>query len=252
MRGWKIFTHSVGLVFRNFDAALRLSLLPYCAHIVTQIYLFSSPDLLEMPAELGGDLPQVEPAHYGIFLLLQFATVVSSLWIAVAWHRYVLKEEIAPGWVPDFRGRLLLGYFGRSVMLALLMLVAILIIGIPFSFLLETIPGATLLLVLALAVITMFLFFRVAVILPAGAIGVKLSLKEAWETTRTEQGAILAMSGVLAGFTVLFQIPMIVSEEGNTVFGLVYGLVFGWVATMVGSSVLTTLFGICVEGRSID
>lgn len=54
MRGWQIFKHSAGLVFRNLDVALRLSLVPYGVMIATQLYLFINPGLMDMPEELGG------------------------------------------------------------------------------------------------------------------------------------------------------------------------------------------------------
>jgi hypothetical protein len=252
MRGWHIFTHSAGLVFRNFDAALRLSLVPYSVQILAQLYAFLNPDLVAMSTELGGDLPQVTPAQVAIFLMLQFASLGASLWIAVSWHRFVLMEDIARGWVPFFRGDLMLGYLGRSILLALLMAVAVLIVSIPAGLMMSAIPGATIALLMGVAVIAMYVFLRLGVILPAGAVGVKVTLQQAWAATKAEQGAILALCFIIAGCTVVLQIPLLLAGGGGSAFSVVYGLVFGWVATMVGSSLLTSLYGICVEGRSID
>ncbi len=252
MRGWQIFTHSAGLVFRNLPVALRLSLVPYCAHLAAQLYLFVNPDLVSVPSGLGGDLPQVEPAQYGIFLLLQIASLVASLWIAVAWHRYVLTEEFTAGWLPPLRGDLVLGYFGRSVMLGLLVLIAMLIVAIPAGVFMTIVPAATIALLLVTVVVGFYIFLRLGVILPAGAVDRKMTLRQAWTATGSEQRAILGLCLVSVGFIVLLQIPLILVPDGNSAFGLVYGLAFGWLATMVGSSVLTSLYGICVEKRSID
>lgn len=252
MRGWKFFTHSAGLVFRNFDAALRISLLPFGAHILSQAWLAWHPELVAMPAELGGELPQVEPLTYTIFFVLQIASLVSSLWIAVAWHRYVLTEEMGQGWVPVFRGDLVLGYLGRSVLLGLLMLLALVTAAIPAGILMQSMPAATIPLLLACLYAALYLFFRLGVILPAGAVGQRITLQAAWQATGREQGAILGLALVVVGvMSVMFILSIVMQSMSPPVAGI-FGLIFGWVATMVGASLLTSLFGICVEQRSID
>lgn len=258
MRGWQIFTHSAGLVFRNLDAAFRISLVPYLAHVAVQIYLFLNPGLLAGPdmgtdidATMGGALPHVEPLTYAIFLCLQFAAALASLWIAVNWHRYVLLEEIAPGSVQPFRGDLVMGYFGRSVLIGLLLAVALFTLAIPAGLLMTSMPGATLPLLLATVAGVTYVFLRLGVILPAGTVGRKLTLHNAWQATGTESGAIAALS-VIAVFAMgLMMVPNIIAGDALSLLSMLYSLAASWVITMVGASLLTSLYGICVEGRTI-
>lgn len=258
MRGWHIFTHSAGLVFRNLDAAFRISAVPYCAHIAAQIFLLLNPALLATPdvgtdidATMGGALPQVEPLAYAVFFCLQFAAAIASLWIAVNWHRYVLLEEIPAGPVPPFRGDLVLGYFGRSVLIALLLVVALFTLAIPAGLLMTSMPGATLPLVLATVAGVLYVFLRLGVILPAGTLGRKLTLHNAWQATGAESGAIFALAVISVLGMTLVMIPNIVAGDSLSLLSTVYGLAVGWVVTMVGASLLTSLYGICVEGRTI-
>lgn len=252
MRGWKIFVHSAGLVFRNFDAALRISLLPFGAHILTQAWLAGHPELMVMPGELGGDVPVVEPATVFVFFCLQIASLVASLWIAVAWHRYVLTEEMAPGWIPPFRGDLVLGYLGRSVLLGILMLLAMVTLAIPANLVMGVVPVLTLPLLAGCFFASIYLFFRLSVILPGGAVGQRISLQAAWQATAREHGAILGLALVVVGAMIVMLILSILGQLLSPAVSGVFGLVFGWVATMVGASLLTSLYGICVEGRGID
>lgn len=258
MRGWQIFTHSAGLVFRNLDAAFRISLVPYLAHVAAQVYLFLNPDLVAPPdagtdigATMGGALPHVEPLQYAIFLCLQFAAGIASLWIAVSWHRYVLLEELADGPVQPFRGDLVLGYFGRSVLIALLLVVALFTLAIPAGLLMTALPGAMLPLLLAMVSAVLYVFLRLGVILPAGTVGRRLTLHNAWQATASESGAIFALSVIAVLAMFFIAIPNIVAGEGMSLLSLLYGLAGGWVINMVGASLLTSLYGICVEGRTI-
>ena len=59
--------------------------------------------------------------------------------------------------------------------------------------------------------------------------------------------ALLMILGSLA-----LQIPTMLSGDPNSLLSLVYSIVVGWFATMIGISLLTTVYGHCVEGRGVD
>jgi hypothetical protein len=244
MRGWQIFTHSAGLVFRNFEAALRLSWLPYLAHVAAQLYLLMNPALAQGPMAAA-------PGDYALLLALQIAAALGSLWVAVVWHRYVLLEESPEGAVPPFHGGLILGYFGRSLLITLLLVVAFLILAIPAGLLMGALPGALLPMLFVVAAGVLYVFLRLGVILPAGTVGRRVTLHQAWAATAREGGAIatLALLSVLA--VGLLTLPDLIAGGGVSLVSTLYGLAVGWVSTMVGVSLLTSLYGICVEGRSI-
>ncbi|MCC1492469.1 hypothetical protein [Cognatishimia sp. F0-27] len=246
MKGWQIFMHSVQLVLRNLTAALQVSGLLYLVQVAAQISAWSNPaPVSDDPiAAIGAQ------ASFGS-VLLSIAGLIASLWIAVGWHRYVLANETPRGWVPVWQGPYLLGYLGRSVLIGLLIAIAIMIAGIPVGLLAAVVPSIAALFAFGLVGLGGYLFFRLGVMLPAGAVGKPLKLKEAWEATRDDDGAVIVLAFIVMGGSALIQLPSLIGGAG-TIVDLVYQIVVGWFATVIGISVLTTLYGHYVEGRPID
>lgn len=246
MRGWQVFKHSFGMVINNLEAAFRLSAVLYAVQAVNQV-------LMLMVAPSGDPTEaMVSPGLALMVLVTALLGIVSSLWIAVAWHRYVLTGEAPIGVVPQWHGGLILAYLGRSLLIGLLILVAVVAAMIPVGVVMAAAPGAGVPLMLLLVALAAYLFFRFGVMLPAGAIDRKMTLREAWAATAKEKEAVLGVTFIVVGVTVLVQLPAWLNPDPGSVVNLVYSVVLGWFATMVGVSVLTTLYGICVEGRDID
>lgn len=257
MKGWHIFTHSVRLVLNNLDAAFRVSLVLYCVTVAYHIAVFlNPPQMMDMPMGDGmGEtmrLPMVNPGTAGLLGILGLLTVVAGLWIAVAWHRYVLLSEYPRGWLPRFDGGRMLGYLGRSLLIAILIGLAILVLMMPLGFLAIALPGlAALYPVLAVGVGSI-LFFRLGVILPAGAVDRKMTLGEAWDATKDGNSTVLVLAGLMMAGSLILQLPSMLNGDPGSIINLVYGIVVNWFATIIGVSVLTTLYGHFVEGRAID
>lgn len=249
MKGLSIFFHSVRLVFNNIDAALRISLVLFAVYAVLQFWL--STTWAPVSAELADVGPgQVPPGALFSGLLM----LVISLWIAVAWHRYVLLGEMPAGWVPVMRGGLMLGYFGRSILLALIVIIAAAVMSTVSAVVLVLLGpmvavGGSMVLTMATA---FYLFYRLCAILPGGAVGKPVTLGEAWAATRGTGGTILSLVILSVLALLIVQIPTMLSGDPNSTVSVVYGIVIGWPVMLVGSSILTTFYGHFIEGRTID
>ena len=240
MTGWRIFVHSVQLVLRNLSSALRVSLVLYAVQAAAQVAFFLS--VTENAGTLQPSLPVV---------LLSILGVVASLWIAVAWHRFVLAEEYPAGWLPRWHGGSILLYFWRSLLIGLLVVALVVAVGVVLALALGTTGIGIVLVPLLATTAAAVLFFRLSPWLPAAALDRPMDLPDAWSRTAGRTGDLLVLALITGIFTTLLELPGLLGG-GASLFGLVYGLVLGWIGTMVGASILTTIYGITVEGRAID
>lgn len=246
MLAWSMFVHSVRLVFNNLDAALRVSLVLYLVQAASQVASYSAA-----PADAaigpGGQLYTDITAGEALMLfVLGLASVVSSLWIAVAWHRFVLLSETPQGWLPRWPSTAIFGYLWRSILVGLL--VSVIVIPVIF---LTSLLGPVLM-IAAVVGVGSYVFFRVSPVLPAIALGTKMSFGDAIDATRSGGSTLFGLAGLMIVGSLLLQIPTMLSGDPNSVISLVYGIVIGWFATMIGISLLTTVYGHFVEGRSIE
>jgi hypothetical protein len=184
-----------------------------------------------------------------VYFLASVGTLVLGLWIAVSWHRYVLREERPAGWVPDWHGGALLSYLGRSIMVGILaMFAALAAMGIMAMLL----PGIlSLLAVFSGVAAAAYVFFRLCPMLPAAALGERMTLKEAWSATQGAGEAIFVLVLLTVAASAILQVPTLVGGGGGGIITILYTLAVGWVMMLVGSSVLTTFYGHYIEGRPL-
>ncbi|MHA6347322.1 hypothetical protein [Roseivivax sp. CAU 1761] len=246
MTGWRIFVHSARLVLDNLGAAFRVSLVLYLIQAAAQIAGFlNPPDMVELPE--GGAVPGLGAGFLVQNLLLGALGILASLWIAVAWHRFVLAGEVPEGWLPHWHGASMAGYLGRSLMIAAILALLVLVLAIPLG--LFAAPALFLLLTLGAAAA---LFFRLCPMLPAAAMGRPMGLREAWEATRGETGTMLVLALIVVGGSLLASLPSLFNPDPASAINLIYSVVVNWFLTMIGITVLTTIYGHYVEGRRID
>jgi hypothetical protein len=246
---WSIFTHSLGMVFRNFKQAVRISLVPLLIAAGLVVVVFSATDMpfFSPDPAAGGSFPDV--AGSGIVLaVVWLALVVISLWIVTGWHRFVLLEEYPQGWVPPIRFDRILSYFGHVLLVSLCALLALLPVLL-ISALLDA--GVLMIILFAVgSVVASIVFYRLVPLLPAAAIGKPMKLTEAWAATRGANGTILALMviwivfnfAVQMGTAILMLVP---------VLGPVVTFVVTLVQSLVSVSLLTTFYGHYVEGRPV-
>ncbi|OSQ49893.1 hypothetical protein [Marivita geojedonensis] len=250
MKGWQIFRHSFNLVMANLDQALRLSLVLYLVQSAYTVYSFLNPP--EMMDFEGTQVPVMSPEVIVPTILLGLLAVIASLWIAVAWHRFALTGESAVGWVPRFHGSAIMGYLGRSIMIGLLVVLGVIVVSIPVGIISIGLPPLAGIMSLILIGLAAYLFFRLGIMLPAAALGEKLTLGDAWDATKGQSGTILTLALIVVGASIVVQLPSWFNDDPGSVINIVYSLVVNWFATIIGISVLTTLYGHFVENRPID
>ncbi|KCV82518.1 hypothetical protein ATO10_06236 [Actibacterium atlanticum] len=250
LKGFKIFTHALRMVFGNFGTVLRILVPPVliaAAVFVGAMYMsglsFEELDASAQPAQ--GPNP--------IFILTAFLLIVFTfIWVAVAWHRFVLLEERPVGALPKPHMNAMMSYVGKILLLSLIGVVCM----IPVAVLLWALVAVTNSPVLGLVPLLMMLvfsvfFLRASVVLPAAAIGRKLTVREAWEATRGSTWPIvlcyflsmvlgMLLSGLSLGGTLI-----------TPFLGVAVQIATQPVLTVINMSVLTTLYGHYVEGREL-
>lgn len=254
MLGWRLFKHSISMIFRNLPVIIRISWFPllcFGGAIWAFFYSIGLPlSTLWGPSVrfTGSELSSGLFLKFGLFWLF---SAFLAIWGVVAWHRYVLLEEAPEGWIPKFRSTAVGTYVWRLFLLVL----AFLALGVPLGFLLLGVVSALgwigiALFVLAGAVLATA-FTQMAVTLPAAALEKPISFGEAWEASIDDFWQVLLLVVLVGGLqyaadwisTQLVFVP---------VLGFVVPLLFAAFLAMLNVSILTTLYGHFVEERPVD
>jgi hypothetical protein len=254
-----IFNHSLRQVFGNLPAVLRislvLSLVPLVAAFALGLQdLFGDPERVRR-AMAAGRFP------WGAFLLFLLLSAVCAVWIAVAWHRHVLLAEDPGSLLPPLNGDRMLPYVGAVVVLVLIAIPVVIVIGLvgglilsPFAGNVRSMGGVIVMLVLSTLLIALpivVIMMRFGSILPAAAVGKRLTLGEAWRATG---GATMTIAGVVLMLLVLgLAIDLIARQlfaPGSTP-AVVWGFLLQWFNVIFGLSIATTIYGHYVEHRPL-
>ncbi len=258
MKGLSILLHAIGMVTSNLNAALRISAVLMGVQFVLAIllgvqFLYTGADTTNMI--MSGAYP------YGSAGLMVIIQAVSALWIAVAWHRFVLREEEPGAALPVFNSAAILSYLWAGIIFVLVLIV----VAIPFGILAgmlaaplmaspttgsATVSGLILFLVLWLPVT--YISYRLSPILPSAALQERMPLKEAWYATGASGAAfvVLAVASVLAAWVI--NLPVMLLAQISTFLAFVWAFAAQWAVLLVGVSVLTTIYGHYVEKRALN
>lgn len=250
--GVSLFLHSVRLVLGDWRNALKITGLLYLIYAVPALLfalLFPTPVQPEQAmAALGS----------GGFLGIVTAilAIVAFVWVAVAWHRYVLLDEVPAGQFPEFNSNRLLSYGGYSLLIGL--------IGFALSFIVSAVVGIVAIPLLSMVGVfitgllalaaVLIVGYRLAPILPSIAIGKPITLRQAWEATNSANVPIIVLAVLSAVAALVIDIPAFILAMAGPIGGflaVLWTLATGWVKMIVGVSILTTLYGHYVEGRAI-
>lgn len=241
--GFRIFVHSLRLVFGQFGDALRISgVLFLIANVISfgALYLFP-------PAFIGG---RVVPSWQWLLATVLVCTLY--MWIAVGWHRFVLRDEASNSPVPVFRGDRILAYFGRGLQFGLLFVLAWMVgLGL-IMLMMSTVGSNPVIIVPAMLVglsILLMVSYRLAPLFPGAALGEPVGFAEAWMSTRGSgwQMLLLAVLSAIGNYVLDLPFEML---RGDVLI-IAWSLVSGWIKLMVGISILTAIYGVYVEGRDI-
>ncbi|WP_421760676.1 hypothetical protein [Devosia sp.] len=245
--GIDIFLHSIRLVTRHFGEALRISGVLYLAAFLVSWFL-----------QLTTTGAEREPLTILVAIVTVLVLALGWMWVAVAWHRFILLQEGANGFIPKFLGDRLLAYLGNSFLLFIVMFLAAMVVGLAMV-LVTLAAGAAPALAIALMGLIVFVMlilnYRLALVLPAAAIGKQLRLGEAWGATKNATGAIVVLALVSTISSLVLDLPLFLLLGMDLVSVIVRGLwqlATGWIKLMVGVSILTTLYGHFIEGRPVS
>ena len=244
---WRIINHSINQIFSNLNTAFKLTAVLWLFYSIYTVYVF----LFGIPL-------------YDFFW--NILLVVIGLWIAIAWHRFILKDEHSTILIPRFYGKNMLSYFWVVVLIFLILCIPIIGIIIIFVYLgldfaiffnqdLENpleiwiYPGF-----LGLyATISIFYYaflLRWGACFPAIAIGSKLGLKLSWQATKGHNWSFLGLSVFLSIITGLIYVIVPFVFQGS-VLSLIWSILSGWIIMMLNISVLTTIYGYFIEKRPL-
>ncbi|MEC3860691.1 hypothetical protein VK792_05295 [Mesobacterium sp. TK19101] len=239
------------MIFGDLKTVLRVSI-PVIVVLAAAIAIFGGTmvTVSDFPAD-GLALPSL-----GLMSLFFVAYILAILWMAVAWHRYCLLAEYPGAFLPNFHGDRIAAYFGRMLMLVLIAMV----IGGLGSFVIGLVigtgsgsfgvVGGALGLTGMLALI--WAFQRLSIILPAAAIGEPLTLGEAWAATAPLSMPIIGVLVLLLLFSLAMGLAVGALTLIHPAIGMLGNLIMSWLQTVLGLSILTTLYGVAVQGRDID
>lgn len=248
------------MVFRDFGAVLKLSS-PMIVYIILEFVLFPLPlslaGITGHSFTPGSNLPSVSAAGPAPLVRLSWDVLglVCAYWVAVAWHRYVLLNEYPDAVLPAFRGGRVLAYFGRVVLLALVLVLPLIILGVVTANLVGGRGGSWPVGLTVLFVIAGAVFFwastRLSMVLPAAAIGEPLGLAGAWAATQPISLRVFGLLGLFFGLGVVLGIGLVGLFLISPIVALIGMAAIQWFLMVLGLSVLTTLYGVYVEGRAI-
>ncbi len=248
--GWDIVRHSFSMLFRNFGNALRISIGPILLALVASVAIVG---ILQIsPARIAWELSTNSiSSNTGLaVLLLLLLYVFVSAWIAVAWHRFILLEDY-PGLLPAVSGRPILPYIGKTLLLGLVMMLALipalLVIGL-LSAIFDPTSGLFSIVGIGLMLYFSYMWLRFGLVLPATAVGRPMGVTEAWRATAPHANAVLGTGALLI---VINSGASVVSAVIPQTIALVLDLAVSWITLMIGTSVLTTLYGVIVERRTL-
>lgn len=212
--------------------------------------------------------PAYDPYLISLSLMLLVASTVAFSSIAVSWHRYILVDEIPHGWKRLRVDGIVWRYVGNTLLIILIMFG----IGFVGGFLLAIIAGiltATLsqnfgfLVVVPIAAAGVAFgitsTFRLMTKLPAVALGRRdYTLGYAWRDTAGNFWPILGYAllifivlAVIGGLVSALAIPLSELGFAGISVSLLFQLAVNWFGTIVGVTMLTSLYGIFYEGRAV-
>jgi hypothetical protein len=195
-------------------------------------------------------------------LFLGLVSILAFSSIAVAWHRYVLKDEVPNGLARFRLDSVVWRYFGNTLLIILLVCLAVIPIAVVLSILAALLGvsevAATILIAVVAALLGLPLVYRMMVKLPAIALGNSdISLKTAIEKTEGNSfqlgiaGFIILAVVFLIG-TVMQQVLSmlgLVTADQTSVVAIFIQQMGNWITTIFTVTFLTSLYGFFVEGR---
>ncbi|WP_270725320.1 hypothetical protein [Shimia sp. Alg240-R146] len=200
-----------------------------------------------------GDQGDVGAGSFFLAVIGLLAAFLIMFWSVVSWHRFVLLEEYPTGWLPPFHFDRILSYFGHGLLLGLVAGALML----PIALIITALASAGLGVLTIVVAVPAYIFvavimYRLIPILPAAAIGKPLKFRDSLNATKGAAGSIIALIIVLFVVNFLVQMAAGLLSALAPLLGAIALLGATVFLSMVNVSVLTSFYGLYVEGRDID
>lgn len=261
----RIILHTFRMIFGNLGQALKVSVGPYLIMfgiILLALVITGSTGILAPQRSFSdGVVTEFSPFLSLLPLLLLPMVLFVTSWVAVSWHRFILREEYT-ALLPAINDRPIWPYAGKAILLGLI----IGLIAIPVLFLLGSIAMVPMaasgghqgsvpifaFVIFAIAMIGLSVIaLRMGVALVGTAVGKPMKFGEAFQATGKIGGVIIGVSilmvliNTVPGFIIgylFFSVPIV---------GFVLNIALNWLTMMLGISILTTLYGHVIEDRPL-
>ncbi|MCB1386927.1 MAG: hypothetical protein KDJ80_13420 [Nitratireductor sp.] len=271
-RALQLILHTIRLIFGNLKQALQVSLGGFLlAAGAIFLFVLIVSQFQMGPAGPGGSGTGLVVALFGFALALFLVLVFCA--VAIAWHRYILLNEVPRGLFPISINGLAVSYLTRvagiSLLLIVLSVAAMTLINFAIVPLLSAIAGAdngfagivlSFATTLAIMVLVQYVAMRLFVSLPAIAVeNTGFSIGDAWAASGRERGAIfwilVIMTIAVWGTILLVTLPFVpsgppIAAQPPLIVSVLL-IPIQWFYFMFNICILTTLYGITVEGREI-
>lgn len=250
MKSVQIFSHSIRQVINNLPAAIRISGVLYLIQVAV--------GLVFGRAMMAGGMGMMPGAGMGLgAVLVLVVALVTGIWIAVAWHRFVLLAEAPTAPVPPFLREKMGAYFIKTLLIGVILIVVGMVLGMIVGLVAMPLMArggglfALLLMFLLVQVPMIFLGLRLAATLPGAALGSDHPAMAGWQATAGDWRVILELAVMLALAVAAINLIDLFIFGGVTVLAQIWQVIAGWPIMMVGLSVLTTLYGHYIEKRPL-
>lgn len=271
--GFRIFILCLRQLFSNLKIAFQLSWAWVAILIIFGIVTGTSFSRIPLNNIFSNGF-----FMFFIFMII-FITffVLSTISIAIGWHRYMLLNETPPSFHIINRKWPIGSYFWNSIKIIILTF----IMFIPIAFIMSTIlppiikasstsslAGSFLLshaIFLPINLLSFWLLLRIGLVLPAAAVGVKLDISESFKKTSGHNWQLLIVAFLL---TLLYTLPSLIflsfsdfsvlgninpSQQFKTIsfiISMIY-TAFNWITFFIGFGILTVLYGHLFEDKAI-
>lgn len=245
----QLVKHAFWMIFNNLNEALRASAVPLLILLALNIVggaFFAVTVDPAMPMTNSGDML----SSLLIGLLLIVVTVFVFGWVAVTWHRFILREEY-PGVIPVIADRPIWPYIWKSFLIGLIIALCLIPIMMVLTPIISTMGfGGILVAGFVAGLVLSYIWLRFAIVLPGTAVGAPLGIGKGWGITKPLSGSIFGVAVILGLInTVLTLVTTPIA--GIPIIGFLISSAGTWLTIMLGLSILTTLYGHLVEGRDL-
>ncbi|MEP3347075.1 MAG: hypothetical protein ABJN34_06030 [Litoreibacter sp.] len=236
------FSYGVTQLFTNFGAALRLTGLIWIAAkliiVALGLIMIGTADTATgLAPDAEGEIPGLAATFTVMSFLITF---LATAWISLMWHRFCLGADTPQGAVPSLKGLPFTNYLFSLLLLVVVMAGAGLILGFAERALQPVLPfTAALALPLVIIFIILWLFLRLATILPATAAGQVLSIKQAWSGSRGKSIWLLTVLAFI--MAIILTLPTILIPS-LPILKVIISFVTSWLAVLIGTGWLVAIF----------